>query len=110
MSKAVEMIDLAEEEWTARHEAGHAVMAFILRIPITYATITPTISGGVVDLLGHVQPSLRRRRRIAFAKPGRREPYFTFEPAPRGKKRQADEIKRNILLCVAGWAAQYHVT
>lgn len=77
-------------EATALHEAGRAVMASILRMPITYVAIVPDMAESSTEYLGQVV------RPAAAA-------------APKGKKRQADELKREILFNVAGSVAEYYL-
>lgn len=73
---------------TAIHEAGHAVVAFFLRVRIKYVTIMPDKKRGT---LGHV-----RQHPVRFARQG------VFDDSLRG----VDRAERYILVLFAGQIAQ----
>jgi ATP-dependent Zn protease len=74
---------------TAYHEAGHAVMAIHLKRAIRYVTIEPTD-----DSLGHILNT----------------PMPKFDPDDEIEPKDFRLVEREILVCLAGGAAEYRLT
>jgi hypothetical protein len=76
-------------EETAYHEAGHAVAAIVLRRGFSHVTIEPRD-----DSLGHVKPNKHPE---------------SFRPDISDDARDAPRIEREVLMLLAGIAAEKHL-